>query len=77
MAVDVGALIPLPALKTKCGSGMGMAVCPALGLLVTSNHDDNTCTCSHVDDAAHESIMMPNHRRRRACAKFELSYAHV
>ena len=42
MAVDVGALIPLPALKTKCGSGMGMAVCPALGLLVTSNHDDNT-----------------------------------
>ena len=42
MAVDVGALIPLPALKTKCGSGMGMAVCPALGLLVTSNHHDNT-----------------------------------
>ncbi len=33
---------PLPSLKTKCGSGMGMAVCPALGLLVTSNHDDNT-----------------------------------
>ena len=42
MAVDVGTLIPLPSLKTKCGSGMGMAVCPALGLLVTSNHDDNT-----------------------------------
>jgi hypothetical protein len=36
-------------------------------------------TCSLADDAVtvHASIMMPNHRRRRACAKFELSYAHV
>jgi hypothetical protein len=41
MAVDVGTLVPLPTLKTECGSGMGMAVCPALGLLVTSNHHDN------------------------------------
>jgi hypothetical protein len=40
--VDVGALVPLPALKTRCGGGFGMAACPALGLLVTSNHNDNT-----------------------------------
>ncbi len=40
--VDLGALVPLPALKTRCGSGFGMAACPTLGLLVTSDHKDNT-----------------------------------
>jgi hypothetical protein len=34
--------VPLPALKTHCGHGVGMAVCPTLGLLVTSNDRDNT-----------------------------------
>ncbi len=37
------ALVPLPALKTQCGNGVGLAACPALGLLVTSS--DN-CTLS-------------------------------
>jgi hypothetical protein len=36
------ALMPLPALKTRCGLGVGLAACPALGLLVTSSHKDNT-----------------------------------
>jgi hypothetical protein len=36
------ALLPVPALKTECGRGTGLAVCPALGLLVTSNKDTNT-----------------------------------
>jgi hypothetical protein len=43
--VELGALVPLPSLKTTCGSGLGkvgMAVCPNLGLLVTSNTSDNT-----------------------------------
>jgi hypothetical protein len=34
--------VPLPALATTCGPGYGVAVCPTLGLLVTSNRDDNT-----------------------------------
>jgi hypothetical protein len=39
---NLGTLVPLPALKTHCGHGVGMAVCPTLGLLVTSNDRDNT-----------------------------------
>jgi hypothetical protein len=31
------ALVPQPAFKTQCGKGWGMAACPALGLLVTSD----------------------------------------
>jgi hypothetical protein len=30
-------VVPLPALKTQCGQGYGLAVCPALGLVVTSS----------------------------------------
>jgi hypothetical protein len=33
--VDLGSLVPLPALSTHCGRGSGLAVRPALGLLVT------------------------------------------
>ncbi len=40
--VGLDALVPLPALKTRCGLGVGMAACPALGLLVTSNREDNS-----------------------------------
>ncbi len=36
------ALVPLPALKTLCGLGFGVAACPALGLLVTSDDKKNT-----------------------------------
>ncbi len=35
-------LKPLPALKTQCGPGFGLAACPALGLLVTSDCSLNT-----------------------------------
>jgi hypothetical protein len=40
--VGLDKLVPLPALKTACGGGYGMAACPALGLLVTSSTSDNT-----------------------------------
>ncbi len=36
------ALVPLPDLKTRNGIGFGLAVCPDLGLLVTSDYDKNT-----------------------------------
>jgi hypothetical protein len=42
MHMDLGALVPLPALKALCGYGYGMAICPFLGLLVTSEDNDNT-----------------------------------
>jgi hypothetical protein len=42
MHVDLETLVPLPALKTTCGAGVGLAVCPTLGLVVTSNFNDNT-----------------------------------
>ncbi len=35
-------LVPLPARKTQCGKGMGLAACPALGLLVTTDTAKNT-----------------------------------
>jgi hypothetical protein len=35
-------LVPLPALKTGCGEGVGVAACPTLGLLVTSDDVENT-----------------------------------
>jgi hypothetical protein len=34
--------VPLPALKTPCGYGYGLAACPSLGLLVTSDMNKNT-----------------------------------
>ena len=37
-------LVPLPALHMHCGQGLGVAVCPALGLLVTSCEIDNDLT---------------------------------
>ena len=40
--VALTALVPLPALKTTCGMGCGLAACPALGLLVTSDYINNT-----------------------------------
>jgi hypothetical protein len=40
--VALTALVPLPALKTECGQGLGLAACPALGLLVTSDSNKNT-----------------------------------
>ncbi len=40
--VGLDKLVPLPALKTACGYGLGMAACPVLGLLVTSSTSDNT-----------------------------------
>ena len=40
--MSLGDLVPLPSLMTTCGCGIGMAVCPALGLLVTSDSTGNT-----------------------------------
>ncbi len=39
--VGLDALVPLPTLKTECGQGYGLAACPALGLLVTSDSNKN------------------------------------
>jgi hypothetical protein len=39
-AVDLRAVRPVAAVK--CGGGIGLAVCPALGLIVTSNCEDST-----------------------------------
>jgi hypothetical protein len=35
--MDLGALVPLPTLMTRCAQRYGMAACPTLGLLATSN----------------------------------------
>ncbi len=41
--VELGSLVSVPALKTNVGRGEGgVAVCPTLGLLVTSSHSGNT-----------------------------------
>ena len=42
--MSLGDLVPLPDLMTACGEGVGVAVCPAVGLAVTSNSRDNTLT---------------------------------
>jgi hypothetical protein len=40
--VGLDALVPLPTFKTGNGHGIDVAACPALGLLVTPNVNDNT-----------------------------------
>jgi hypothetical protein len=40
--VDLATIIPVPTLRTICGSGVGMAVCSTLGLLVTSIDENST-----------------------------------
>jgi hypothetical protein len=37
----LGDLVPQTSLKTPCGEGFGLAACPSLGLLVTSDYDSN------------------------------------
>jgi hypothetical protein len=41
MQLDLDALQPIPTFRTICGRGSGLAVCPTLGLLVTSSYNDN------------------------------------
>ncbi len=40
--MELSDLVPVPSLKTECGGGFGLAACPSLGLLVTSDKDSNT-----------------------------------
>ena len=42
----------LPALNTKCGQGFGLAVCRSLGLVVTSNVDDNSLSVFALPDTS-------------------------
>jgi hypothetical protein len=42
MSSLVCGLVPVPALRTVCWEGFGLAVCPTLGLLATSSSVDNT-----------------------------------
>jgi hypothetical protein len=44
--------VPLPSLKTQCGAGFGLAACPALGLLVTSDDKMNTLSVWDVSGGA-------------------------
>jgi hypothetical protein len=44
--------VPLPALKTRCGVGYGLAACPTLGLLVTSDARMNTLSVWGLPDGA-------------------------
>jgi hypothetical protein len=37
-------MTPVPGLETKCGRGIGLAACPILPMLVTSNRDRNSLT---------------------------------
>jgi hypothetical protein len=38
-------VVCVPALRTPCDNGLGMAVCPALGLLATSGYSTNAVSC--------------------------------
>ncbi len=40
--MSLGDLVPLPDLRTRCRLGVGMAVCPVQGLVVTSDSISNT-----------------------------------
>jgi hypothetical protein len=40
--VGLDSLLPLPGFKARCGRGLGLAVWPAMGLIVTSSDDDDT-----------------------------------
>jgi hypothetical protein len=42
--------VPLPSLMTACGAGFGLAACPALGLLVTSDKGDDTLSVWGLPD---------------------------
>jgi hypothetical protein len=46
------ALVPLPSLTTPCHQGVGLAVSPHLGLLVTSSIDTNTLSVWALPDAS-------------------------
>ena len=60
MRADLESLVPVPAFKTPCGFGVGVAVCPALGVLVTSHwqYDDDTLSV----------FALPSAPLRAACA---------
>ena len=51
MHVNLDPLVPMPALTTPCGYGLGMAVCPHLRLLATSSSSDNTLTFFSLPEA--------------------------
>jgi hypothetical protein len=44
MHIDLHTLTPLPAFRTQCGLGIGLAVCPVLNLVVTSSYNTNSLT---------------------------------
>ncbi len=52
MSWPVDQMYPKPTLKTQCGKGCGVAACPALGLLVTSDSDKNTLSVWGLPDGA-------------------------
>ncbi len=49
------ALVPLPSLRTECGSGFGLAACPASGLLVTSDYYKKTLSVWGLPDGVSSS----------------------
>jgi hypothetical protein len=53
-AVDLRAVCPVAAVA--CGRGIGLAVCPALGLIVTSNRDDSTISVYALAGPGHRLL---------------------
>ena len=54
--MDLGSLMPLPRLRTVCGVGYDVAACPTLGLLVTSNCEDNSLSVYRLPTSVASSM---------------------
>ena len=67
VSMDLDALLPAPALSTQCGRGCGLAVCPTLGLLVTSNFDDNTLSVFALPGSSHDALGLHRSGLTRVC----------
>ena len=60
---------PVPGLTTSCGTGNGIAACPSLGVLATTNCDDNTLHVWSLEVGpaggfAHMGVLGGGHRYR-------------
>ncbi len=53
--VELDTLVPLSALCTLCASGYGMAVCPTLGLVVTSDSHKSNLSVFHLSSTSKDA----------------------
>ena len=56
LEMDLGVLTPVPQYETACGGGFGVAACPSLGLLVTSDVEDNTLSVWSLPSGAETAV---------------------